>query len=152
MPKRVCPLSETQIDKAVATSKPYKLRDGNRLYLLVSPTLKGTGGKCWRFSYRFDGKSKLLALGNHPETTLDDARKLRDDAALLLAKGIDPCSVRKSDKAFEKTMEAASHSLPSIRLIMGGGVEIWKGQAVVRLTNEEAKFVCEHLAKVTQCH
>ena len=32
-----------------------------------------TGSKLWRFSYRFDGKQKLLAPGQYPVTSLADA-------------------------------------------------------------------------------
>lgn len=145
MPKRCRPLSEDQVKTAAAADKSYKLFDGDRLHLLVSPTRKGTVGKYWRFSYRFDGKQKLLALGTYPEVTLDDARKLRNDAAQLLAEGIDPCAARKSGKAAEKAIgqaaEATCNRLPSVKFIMSGGVEIWKGRAVVRLTDDEALFV-----------
>ena len=149
MPKTAPPLSEYQVAKATATDKPYKLFDGNRLYLLVVPTRKGTGDKLWRINYRYNRKQKTLALGVYPEVTLEDARKLRDDALLLLAEGIDPSDARKSAKAQDKARVASNDSLPSVRLVMGGGVEIWKGRAVVRLTSEEALFVREMMNKTT---
>jgi hypothetical protein len=34
-----------------------------------------TGSKLWRFSYRFDGKQKLLALGQYPVTRAHQARQ-----------------------------------------------------------------------------
>lgn len=89
MPKRTAPLSDVQISKAKPRDKEYKLSDGSGLYLLVTPT----GGKLWRVKYRFEGKEKLLALGQYPAVPLADARLRRDEARKLLADGVDPASV-----------------------------------------------------------
>ena len=62
-------LSDTAIRLFKPQVKPVKLSDGGGLFLLVSPT----GGKLWRYSYRFDGKQKTLALGSYPDTGLKDA-------------------------------------------------------------------------------
>lgn len=43
---------------------------GRGLYLLVMPN----GGRYWRYNYRSDGKLKTLALGVHPDVSLDKAR------------------------------------------------------------------------------
>jgi integrase len=61
---------------------------------LVTPS----GGKLWRFKYRYNGKPKLLAFGTYPEINLLDARKRRDDARRLLANNIDPDAIRKAQK------------------------------------------------------
>ena len=74
--------------------KPYKITDGDGLFLLVHPT----GGKWWRFKYRFGGKEKLLALGTYPEVSLANARERRDAARKQVAAGIDPSEVRKALK------------------------------------------------------
>lgn len=50
MPKRIAPLVDTRLRNAKPKEKPYKLTDGNGLYLLVTPT---GGGKLWRFDYSF---------------------------------------------------------------------------------------------------
>jgi integrase len=62
-----------------------------------------TGGKLWRFKYRFDNdgkgkKEKLLALGSYPGISLLNARQRRDDARKLLANNVDPGAVRKAQK------------------------------------------------------
>jgi len=88
-------LSHFAITKARPKDKPYKLADGNGLYLLVQPG----GGKLWRFRYRFAGKENMLAFGVYPDVSLSDAREKRDQARKLLAAGIDPSSRRKTDKA-----------------------------------------------------
>lgn len=86
MPKRIQQLTELQIKNAKPKEKDYKLSDGFGLHLLVTPT----GGKLWRFQYRFDGRQKTLALGAYQSITLADARQRREDARKLLANGVDP--------------------------------------------------------------
>ncbi len=98
MPKRIRPLSATQVKTAKPKNKSYKLSDGRSLYLLVTPS----GGKLWRMDYRFDAKRKTLSLKSYPDITLADARKARDDAHRLIANGIDPNEVKKSKKVFKQ--------------------------------------------------
>jgi integrase len=74
--------------------KPFKLSDGGGLYLLVQPNAT----KLWRMAYRFDGKQKLLALGQYPVISLADARIKRDAAKRLLTDGIDPSIERKTER------------------------------------------------------
>ncbi len=94
MPKRIVPLTDVKVKKAKPQDKPVSLFDGGGLYLLVTPS----GGKLWRFKYRFEGKEKKLASGAYPDVSLQDARKKRDDARKLLAGGIDPAEKRKAQK------------------------------------------------------
>lgn len=58
-----------------------------------------SGGKLWRFKYRFDGKEKLLALGAYPDVGLKAAREKRDEARRLIAEGTDPSGHRKATQA-----------------------------------------------------
>ena len=74
--------------------KPFKLSDGGGLFLLVQPNAT----KLWRLAYRFDGKQKLLALGQYPVISLADARLKRDAAKKLLSDGIDPSIERKIER------------------------------------------------------
>ena len=39
-----------------------------------------TGGKWWRWKYRFGGKEKRLSFGVYPDVTLKSAREKRDAA------------------------------------------------------------------------
>jgi integrase len=89
------PLNEMKIRNARPKEKPFKLTDGDGLFLLVTPQ----GGKWWRFRYRFDGKEKMLSFGTYPEIGLLDARDRRFEARKQVAKGIDPGEVRKAQKA-----------------------------------------------------
>ena len=94
MPKRIVPLSDMKVQKVKSKEKSFALFDGGGLFLLVTPS----GGKLWRFKYRYNGKPKLLAFGTYPEISLLDARKRRDDARRLLANNIDPGAIRKAQK------------------------------------------------------
>jgi integrase len=108
MPKRIVPLTDIQVKNIKPQGKKFSQFDGGGLFLLVTPT----GGKLWRFKYRYDGRSKLLALGTYPEVTLADARTKRDEARKQVAKGIDPGAVRKTQKQMmlqeKETFEAAA--------------------------------------------
>jgi integrase len=95
MPKRIVPLSETQIRNAKPLEKEHKLTDGYGLFLLVTPT----NGKLWRFDYRFGDKRKTMAFGAYPALSLADARQRRDEAKKLLTNGIDPSETKKAQKA-----------------------------------------------------
>lgn len=88
------PLTEVKARNAKPQSKPYKLTDGDGLFLLVTPA----GGKYWRLKYYFDGNEKLLALGVYPEVGLAEARERRLQARKRLAGGIDPSAEKKEAK------------------------------------------------------
>lgn len=88
------PLTDTAIKNAKASDKPRRLFDANGLYLEVAPS----GGKWWRYKYRFAGKEKRLSLGTYPEVSLKEARDRRDEARKLIADGIDPSAERKAAK------------------------------------------------------
>src|SRR5205807_8145148 len=87
-------LSDAAARNAKAKSKPYKLSDGEGLFLLVMPS----GSKYWRMKYFFRGKEKTLALGVYPDVPLADARDSRAQARRLLAAGKDPGETKKEIK------------------------------------------------------
>ena len=97
-------LTDVTIRNAKLGPKPVRLADGAGLYLEVAPT----GGKLWRWKYRFGGKEKRLSLGTYPETPLREARSRRDEARKQLAAGIDPSMSRKAEKASRATSSAGS--------------------------------------------
>ncbi|WP_031404108.1 Arm DNA-binding domain-containing protein [Thiomonas sp. FB-Cd] len=57
-----------------------------------------TGSMLWSFKYTFDGKEKLLALGQYPDVPLSLARERRDQARKLVAQGIDPSAHKRAAK------------------------------------------------------
>lgn len=87
-------LSDTKARNAKPKSKPFKIADGEGLYLLVTPS----GSKYWRLRYFFNGKEKLLALGVYPEVGLADARERRSQARKQLAAGKDPSEIKKQTR------------------------------------------------------
>lgn len=88
-------LTDTAIKAARPREKPYKLFDGEGLYLLINPD----GSRWWRLKYRYGGKEKLLALGTYPTTGLKKARDKCGDARALLRDGIDPSAAKQAEKA-----------------------------------------------------
>jgi integrase len=95
-------LSDAKARNAKPKAKPYKLADGEGLFLLVLPS----GGKYWRLKYFFADKEKVLALGVYPQITLADARERRIQARKLLATGKDPGAVKKEAKRLTKVKSA----------------------------------------------
>lgn len=87
-------LSDAKVRNAKPRLKPYKIADGEGLFLLITTS----GSKYWRMKYFFDGKEKALALGVYPEISLADARERRAHARKVLAAGNDPGEVKKEAK------------------------------------------------------
>ena len=90
-------LTVTEINNTKPREKAFKLYDEAGMFLQVTPS----GGKLWRFKYRYDGKEYLLSLGTYPEVSLAQARDRRDDARKLLASTppVNPSAKRKEAKA-----------------------------------------------------
>jgi len=86
MARTVKPLTDSQIKKAKAQGKEYKLFDGDGLFLLIKPN----GKKFWRRRYKFNGKEKQKSLGEYPFVSLADARKKSNEIKEALVKGKNP--------------------------------------------------------------
>ena len=88
MPKKVIPMTDTQIKNAKPQSKDYPIYDGNGLLLLI----KSTGTKIWQFRYYrpITNNRTTVSFGSYPEVSLQQARKQRDEARELIKQGIDP--------------------------------------------------------------
>ncbi len=87
-------MTHVAIRNAKPREKAYKLTDEKGLFLFITPS----GGKYWRFKYRFGGKEKKLAFGVYPEVSLAEAREKRDQARKLLANDVDPAVVKQATK------------------------------------------------------
>ena len=74
-------LTDIKVRKATARDKAYKMSDGGGLFLWVTPS----GGKLWRWAYRFEGKQKLMAFGNYPDVSLAMARERHAAERAVLA-------------------------------------------------------------------
>lgn len=85
-------LTETRIGDIKSLRCARKISDGRGLHLLVGTN----GSRYWRYNYRFQGKSRTLALGVYPDVSLEKARARHQEARTLLADGVDP-STRKQE-------------------------------------------------------
>ena len=109
-------LTDTEVRKSKPTDKAYRLTDGKGLFLFITPT----GGRLWRFKYRYDGKQKLMALGQYPDVPLVLARERHAAARKLLATGVDPMAQRKAEKTARKATDENS-----FQTIAGLWIEHW---------------------------
>ena len=91
-------LTAAAVNQAKPKDKPYKLADEKGLYLFVQPS----GGKLWRFDYRFNGKRKTLAIGAYPDLTLAEARAKLSKARNQLANEIDPGELKKAEQLAQR--------------------------------------------------
>ena len=99
-------LTDIQVRSAKPRGKDYKLSDGEGLFLLIATT----GGKRWRYKYRFGGKEKLLALGTYPDISLQEARHKLREARNQLANGYDPGAEKKVLKRHQAEQTAATEN------------------------------------------
>ena len=86
-------LTDIQIKKAKPKEKPYTLSDGKGLHLLIKPN----GSKLWEFVYTSPTRRKRrkTSLGTYPQTSLQTARRIRDEYANLIAEGKDPIDEKR---------------------------------------------------------
>ena len=96
------PLNDRVLRSLKARERLYKLADAGGLYIEVTPS----GGRRWRWKYRFGGKEKRLSFGVFPDVSLKAARELRDAARRQQAAGIDPGAARKAGKAAQAGAES----------------------------------------------
>lgn len=88
-------LTEARIRRARPKERPYKLRDGGGLYLLITPT----DAKQWRLRYAIGGRESMLSLGTYPATSLKAARAKRTEMRAAIEAGKDPATERRVERA-----------------------------------------------------
>ncbi|HEX2552501.1 MAG TPA: integrase arm-type DNA-binding domain-containing protein [Microvirga sp.] len=101
-------LTDTKVRQAKPGSKPYKLADGNGLFLLINPN----DTRYWRLKYRLAGKEKLYAVGVYPEISLAEAREKALNARRLIREGQDPVAERKRLRA--ATVASSAETFQSV--------------------------------------
>jgi len=87
-------VTDAKVRNTKPREKPYKLSDGGGLYLLVEPH----GAKKWRWKFRLANRENVYAAGMFPGVGLAEARKARDEARGLVARGINPARQRKEEQ------------------------------------------------------
>lgn len=125
------PLSDTECRNAKGRATPYKLTDGEGMFLMVNPN----GSRLWRLAYRFDGKQKTLAFGIYPYVTLAEARAKRLEAKRTLAAGKDPSI--KAEAAGEVFEQVARRWYENKRKRLAAS---YSGRLIARL--EDDVFPC----------
>jgi len=84
-------LTVKQIDAAKPKEKPYRISDGNGLYLYIP----ASGKKVWQLRYQFEGKEKIHTVGKYPEIGPADARNIAFEVKRDLAIGLNPAAKKK---------------------------------------------------------
>ena len=107
-------LTETAIKKLKAPDKRRDVRDDftTGLYLRLMPT----GRKVWRYRYQLRGKTRILTIGEWPETDLATARDKATSAAQKARKGDDPAAI-------EQKAQAERRSMPTVEEFIGEYIE-----------------------------
>jgi integrase len=102
MPKRVPPLTETQIRAMEPRATRYCVADGNGLILEVMPT----GNKVWRFRYTLEGKRQpLTTIGDYKRISLRVARERARKYAEMVTTGVSPAATARRDRGAEKRVD-----------------------------------------------
>lgn len=107
-------LIDRDIQRAKPKDKAYRLSDARGLHLMVTPT----GGKLWRYKYRYQGQEKLMSFGPYPDVTLAIARERHAMARRLLSEGADPMELKRAGKERAETT--------SFEAIAGLWLDHWK--------------------------
>ncbi len=110
-------LKDIHVRNAKPRAKPYRLRDGDGLFLYVPPS----GISAWQFRYKIDGKSQTLTIGKLSAMSLAEARaradKARADAAdgknLTIAKRVAKAKVIREEGNTFKAMADVLDSAPA---------------------------------------
>lgn len=123
MPKIIRPLTDAEVRGAKAKERDFSLFDGGGLLLYV----KTTGSKIWRLRYYqpYTRKRHTLTIGSYPEIRLQEARQKREEARLMLARGIDPNAVKR-----ESAREAKEALSNTIRQVAFDWLELKREQGI----------------------
>ena len=112
-------LNDLKIKRLKPTEKIFRVADHSGLCLEVRPS----GGKYWRFRYRYLTKANMLAIGQYPEISLAEARLKTLEFRKQLANGIDPSSYQQ-----EELLKAIQANSGTFRLVATEYMETKAGQ------------------------
>ena len=145
MPKRILPLSPSAIANAKPKEKPYVVRDGLGLFVLVNPD----GAKLWRFDYRrpVTGKRNTLSFGIYPTVPLKKARERRDEARTFLADGIDPGAQRLALKRAGEEWAANSFETVAREWLARMAAHEWVATQTAKETRNLEKHVFPRIGR-----
>lgn len=91
-------LTALEVKNAKPKEKPYKLTDGQGLFLHVS----SSGKKTWRYRFAIAGTESTFVLGEYPVMSLEKARIERTAAREMVKAGKNPGEERRLQKQAEQ--------------------------------------------------
>lgn len=117
MAKQLHLLSDTQLRQWKKQGEPLAKSDGDGLTF----TLSKAGTASWTLRYYQSGKRRELTLGNYPDITLSDARRLASVHRAAVDGGADPAKEKAVSKekaaAVEWTIQRLAEDYRSKRLV-----------------------------------
>lgn len=132
-------LTTTQIRALKPERRPYKVADGDGLYLLVQPS----GALLWRFRYKVFGSDRKLSLGSFPDVSLHDARRKRDEARGCLTDGIDPVEEKR-----QRRLEAELAAKTTFELVAEEYIQKMQREGKSPATIKKARWFLELLGGI----
>jgi integrase len=94
-------LTDLKLRKLIAQGAPTAKTDGQGLVF----TLSKAGTATWILRYRKDGKQRELTIGNYPDISLSEARRLAGIARAAIDSGGDPATEKAERKRKEQSKE-----------------------------------------------
>jgi integrase len=122
--------------------KGDSLNDGEGLYGEVRVSTKGMISVCFKYAFKWQGKTKWYSCGTFPTNDLSIIRKNRDNAKNLIGEGIDPRAYKKAVKieAQNKVEQiiVANAKARAENLTFGDMFDFWIKNGVKRSDNNKA--------------
>lgn len=112
-------LNDLKIKRLKPTEKVFRVADHSGLCLEVRPS----GGKFWRFRYRYLTKANMLTIGQYPEVSLAEARLKTLEFRKQLANGVDPSNYQQ-----EELLKAIQANTGTFSLVAAEFLETKTGQ------------------------
>jgi len=134
-------LTTVQIRALKPQARPYKVPDSGGLFLLVQPT----GALLWRFRYKVFGVERKLSLGTFPEVSLQQARRLRDDARADIEEGGDPAAEKR-----QKRLEAELAAKTTFELVATEYIQKMEREGRSLATIKKARWFLELLGGIAK--
>jgi len=135
-------LTNPKVKNAVIKNKPYKLYDGDYLFLLVNPN----GSKYWRYKFKFNGKEKTFSIGVYPKVTIKQARAKRDWAKKLIDNNENPIGYEKR-KELERIKKSQNTFEYIARLWFEKESPVWSEKHKQEVMNSFERDLFPHLGK-----
>lgn len=95
------PLTDTAIKKSKPNGKVQKLSDGQGLRLEISKA----GTKIFKYRFKLNGRDSDYVIGEYPQVSLLEARRLRDESRALVKKGINPNTHKRQKQEEQEALQ-----------------------------------------------